>query len=116
MTSNASEILQDQVGKTPDKAALSYDRGGEPCQVSFRELDGRIGRTARVFRDAGLRRGDSVLISMENCSEFVEAAFGAMRAGLRAVLIDPGIGEARLAGLLRTSPWQGAVVAPGTNV
>lgn len=116
MNHNASELFREQVGQNLDKPALCYDLDGEACQVSFRELYDRIGRTARVFRDAGLQPGDSVLISMESCSEFVEAAFGAMRAGLSAVLIDHNIGEARLTRLLGTVPWQGAVVGPGTNV
>lgn len=64
---------------------------------TFRELDDRSRRFAGYLHEAGLRRGDTVAIMMENRAEFFEACWAAHRAGLFYVPIATSLtaGEAR---------------------
>nr|MDT0664524.1 AMP-binding protein [Micromonospora sp. DSM 115978] len=48
----------------PDKPAVVMGRSGE--RVSYRELDERSVRLARLFRARGLRPGDTVALLAEN--------------------------------------------------
>ena len=65
---------------SPDKAALIMATSGEV--VTYRELDERSCRLARLFCDAGLRAGDHVAIFMENHPRYFEVAWAALRSGL----------------------------------
>jgi long-chain acyl-CoA synthetase len=65
---------------SPDKAALIMATSGEV--VTYRELDERSCRLARLFWDAGLRAGDHAAIFMENHSRYFEVAWAALRSGL----------------------------------
>jgi len=64
----------------PDRPAVIMTGSGEV--TTYRELDERSNRLARAFRRAGLQPGDHVALMMENSSAFLEAAWGAQRAGL----------------------------------
>ena len=66
---------------TPDKPALVM--AGTDDVITFRELDERSIRLARVWHNAGLRPGDSVALFMENQPRFFEVAWAALRSGLR---------------------------------
>jgi acyl-CoA synthetase (AMP-forming)/AMP-acid ligase II len=50
--------------------------------VSFKELDERSNQLAHLFRDAGLKVGDSIAIFMDNNARFYEVCWAAQRAGL----------------------------------
>jgi long-chain acyl-CoA synthetase len=65
---------------SPDKAALIMSTSGEV--VTYRELDERSCRLARLFWDAGLRAGDHAAIFMENHPRYFEVAWAALRSGL----------------------------------
>ena len=65
---------------SPDKAALIMAASGEV--VTYRELDERSCRLARLFWDAGLRAGDHAAIFMENHPGYFDVAWAALRSGL----------------------------------
>jgi long-chain acyl-CoA synthetase len=65
---------------SPDKAALIMATSGEV--VTYRELDDRSCRLARLLWGAGLRAGDHVAIFMENHPRYFEVAWAALRSGL----------------------------------
>ncbi|MHA6345620.1 acyl-CoA synthetase [Roseivivax sp. CAU 1761] len=50
--------------------------------VSFAALEARANQGAHLLRSLGLRRGDHLLVVMENRREFLEICFAAERAGL----------------------------------
>jgi acyl-coenzyme A synthetase/AMP-(fatty) acid ligase len=50
--------------------------------VTFAELEARANQAAHLFRRHGLKRGDHIVILMENRREFLEICFGADRSGL----------------------------------
>ncbi len=64
----------------PDHPAVIMARSGEV--VTYRQLDERSNRLAHLLRDAGLQRGDSVALMVENHPRFHELLWGAQRAGL----------------------------------
>ncbi len=64
----------------PDALAYRMCATGE--SVTFGELEQRANQGAHLFRAAGLRRGDHIVLLMENRREFLEICFAADRAGL----------------------------------
>jgi fatty-acyl-CoA synthase len=66
---------------TPDKPAVVM--AGTDDVVTYRELDERSIRLARLWHEAGLRPGDGVALFMENQPRFLEVVWAAMRSGLR---------------------------------
>ena len=78
---NLAALLFDVARRLPDRPAVSDDRSSR----TYRELAERVARLAGGLRAQGLAPGDRVLLSLENCGEFVELLFGCWAAGLCAV-------------------------------
>src|SRR5919199_1772837 len=78
---NLAALLLDVARRLPEQPAVADDR----LSLNYRELAERIARIAGGLRARGLRPGDRVLLSLENCAEFVELLFGCWAAGLCAV-------------------------------
>jgi long-chain acyl-CoA synthetase len=74
-------LLFDVARRLPDRPAVSDDRSSQ----TYSELAERVARLAGGLRARGLVSGDRVLLSLENCVEFVELLFGCWAAGLCAV-------------------------------
>lgn len=64
----------------PADVAFKMSDGGEA--VTFAQLEARANQAAHLFRARGLKRGDHIVILMENRREFLEICFGADRSGL----------------------------------
>jgi long-chain acyl-CoA synthetase len=64
----------------PDKRAYVMAASGEA--VTYRELDERSNRGARLLRSLGLRPGDGIAFVMENHPRFFEICWAAQRSGL----------------------------------
>ncbi|MFT4949248.1 MAG: long-chain acyl-CoA synthetase [Natronomonas sp.] len=60
-------------------------------RVTFAEFDGRANRAANALLDAGLEPGDRLAFVTGNSLQFLEAYFGALKAGVVAVPINPEI-------------------------
>jgi acyl-CoA synthetase (AMP-forming)/AMP-acid ligase II len=71
---------------TPDKPAVVM--AGTDDVVTYRELDERSTRLARVWRNAGLRPGDGLALFMENQLRFMEVVWAALRSGLRVTPVN----------------------------
>src|SRR6266513_1855575 len=78
---NLAALLFDVARRLPEQPAVSDDRQS----WNYRELARRIAGVAGGLRARGLRPGDRVLLSLENCGEFVELMFGCWAAGMCAV-------------------------------
>src|SRR5947208_12207057 len=78
---NLTALLFDVARRLPEQPAVSDDRQS----WNYRELARRIAGVAGGLRARGLRPGDRVLLSLENCGEFFELLFGCWAAGLCAV-------------------------------
>ncbi|HEY2999196.1 MAG TPA: acyl-CoA synthetase [Acidimicrobiales bacterium] len=64
----------------PDHPAVVMAGSGET--VTYRELDERSSRLARLWHERGLRRGDHVAIVLGNHPGYFDAVWAALRSGL----------------------------------
>src|SRR5438309_10434356 len=78
---NLAALLFDVAQRLPEQPAVSEDRQS----WNYRELARRIAGVAGGLRARGLKPGDRVLLSLENCGEFFELLFGCWAARLCAV-------------------------------
>src|SRR5216110_2404095 len=113
---NLAALLFDVARWLPEQPAVSDDRQS----WNYRELARRIAGVAVGLRARGLRPGDRVLLSLENCGEFFELLFGCWAAGLCAVPANARlhpreveyIAENSGARLLIATPGLAEVLAP----
>jgi fatty-acyl-CoA synthase len=70
--------------EVPDKIAyVVIDGAGQVREsVTYRQLDERSNRLARLLWDRGLRPGDGIAVCMENNARYLEVAWAAQRSGL----------------------------------
>jgi acyl-CoA synthetase (AMP-forming)/AMP-acid ligase II len=98
--------LDDLVARTarraPDRPAIVVPGGMGPrgAAVSYAQLDRAASAFARVLRARGASAGDRLVLANPNTPEFFVALFGAARAGLVAVPLDPGLAAAELENVL----------------
>jgi long-chain acyl-CoA synthetase len=78
---NLAALVFDIARRLPQLPAVSDDRNA----WTYRDLAMRSARVAGGLRASGLRPGDRVLLSLENCGEFFELLLGCWTAGLCAV-------------------------------
>lgn len=64
----------------PDDVAYRISTSADA--VTFSQLEARANQAAHTFRQLGLKRGDHIVIVMENRREFLEICFAADRSGL----------------------------------
>ena len=102
------DVLDEMAERHDHTVALQRLTDEGLTRVSFREW--RDGATATAARLAavGVRPGDRVVLSGLNQPAWPIAYFGILRAGAVAVPVDPGLGGAQLANIVRSS---GAKVA-----
>ncbi|SNS10104.1 long-chain acyl-CoA synthetase [Geodermatophilus saharensis] len=85
MSFNLATILRESALTHPDKPMLLMG----PLRLTYRQVDVLSGQVAAGLRAAGLRRGDSVALQLPNVPQFVLAYFGALKAGLTLVPLNP---------------------------
>lgn len=90
---NVVELLRTQARDRPDAAALIAARRGGYVVTTFAELDDQAARAAALLEDAGLRRGDDVLLLLPMSAELYVALGALWRLGLVATFLDPSAGR-----------------------
>jgi non-ribosomal peptide synthetase-like protein len=86
------DVLRATVQRTPEASALDDGSGA----LSYRELMARVGRTAALLHDAGVRRGDRVGVRMPSGSkELYISILGVIAAGAAYVPVDADDSEER---------------------
>jgi long-chain acyl-CoA synthetase len=103
---NIADRLRDSARRLPDKPALRYQ--GQ-C-VPYAELDAKVDRAAAAFTDLGLRQGDRVGLLLGNSPHFVEACYGALRAGMVAVPLNTDLSAEEIAYILGDAGARALVV------
>jgi long-chain acyl-CoA synthetase len=78
-------FLEESARRWPDQAALIY--GGRRLSYGF--VAGEARRWAGIIRDLGVRKGDRFLILLPNVPQAVIGLYGALMAGVVAVLVNP---------------------------
>ena len=94
---------------TPDKPAVVM--AGTDDVVTYRQLDERSTRLARLWHDAGLRPGDGVALFMENQPRFLEVVWAALRSGLRITPVNRYLAAAEAAYIVNDCDARAIVVS-----
>jgi hypothetical protein len=85
MSFNLATILAETVLAAPEAPAHLF--GG--TATTYGQLDEQSGRLAAGLREAGLNPGDVVALQLPNLPHFVTAYFGALKAGLVVLPLNP---------------------------
>jgi long-chain acyl-CoA synthetase len=83
--------LGDLIRRERDLSKIAIiDVGGEqnPREFTFAQLDAMANGVARALVKRGLQRGDHVSLLAANCTEYIAAYYGIMRAGFVAVPVS----------------------------
>jgi long-chain acyl-CoA synthetase len=84
---NLADLLARAAQDSPDGDALVEAEGGR--RMTWAELDAEVDRVAHGLSGLGLVAGHRVMIALTNRIEFVASYFGALRARLVAVPVNP---------------------------
>ncbi|HVC19691.1 MAG TPA: amino acid adenylation domain-containing protein [Vicinamibacterales bacterium] len=93
------ELVEAQVGRTPDAAALRF----EEERLTYRELDRRANQLAHRLRRAGVGPDTVVGVSLERSLELVIALLATLKAGGAYLPLDPDYPRERLRFMLDES-------------
>jgi len=85
MSFNLATILTETTLAAPDAPVCRF--GG--TTTTYRELDELSGRAAAGLREAGLSPGQVVALQLPNIPQFLIAYFGALKAGLVVLPLNP---------------------------
>jgi fatty-acyl-CoA synthase len=102
--------LKAAVDAVPDRAALVVPF--QSVRFTFAEFDREVERVARGMIACGLEPGERIGIWAPNCSEWILTMFGAARAGLVLVNINPAYRGTELEFVLRAVGCRALVFAP----
>jgi amino acid adenylation domain-containing protein/non-ribosomal peptide synthase protein (TIGR01720 family) len=100
------ELFEEQAGATPDHTAvvLSDSRSdraaAQTFNLSYRELNERSNRLARLLRDRGVRRDSIVGLLMKRSLEMISGMLGVLKAGGAYLPLDTDAPPNRLAVML----------------
>jgi acyl-CoA synthetase (AMP-forming)/AMP-acid ligase II len=90
---NIAAALTGQARARPEAAALILVDG---TRVSFRALDEDSGRIARGLAALGVAPGTRTVLMVPPGADFYPLMFGLFKAGAVPVVVDPGMGVARM--------------------
>ncbi|WP_222854139.1 AMP-binding protein [Fodinicola acaciae] len=107
-TANLADLVRVAAHRGPDVPALSF---GERT-LSWSQVDADVDAAAAALRGLGLAAGDRVAIALPNGLDFPVAYFGALRAGLVALPVNPSYTARELSWILADS---GAKALIGTG-
>ncbi len=90
------ELFEEQVEKTPDNIAVVY----EDTQLTYRQLNEKANRIAKMLRQKGIVRDSIVGVILERTPKIIEAALGVLKAGGAYLPIDPTTPKSRVSSIL----------------
>jgi fatty-acyl-CoA synthase len=103
-------VLKAAVDEVPERAALVVPF--QSMRFTFAEFDREVERVARGMVACGLKPGERIGIWAPNCAEWLLTMFGAARAGLVLVNINPAYRSTELEFALRLVGCRALVFAP----
>lgn len=90
---NLAELLIEQAAMRPQHIAILDLRNDRGAAISFAELNLAAAKAARLLYDAGLRRGDAVVVFQPMSIDLYVALAAIFRLGLVAMFLDPSSGR-----------------------
>lgn len=76
------DLLEERAATRGDATFLIFeDKHGAVEELSYREFNHRVDRTASALHGLGIRKGDKVTVHLPNCVEFMLAWFGLGKLG-----------------------------------
>ncbi len=103
---NIAKYLPEMASSAPGQpAVIASKRAGSTLfykTLSFSELESLANRYANGLSTAGIHRGMRTLLMVRQGFDFVALVFALFKMGAVPVLIDPGMGVARLLDCIRT--------------
>ena len=93
---NITRILIDQATRRPHEPAIVESAGRGVGTLTFAQIADRSARAASLFREAGLYKGDRVLVFQPMSIELYVALLAIFRLGLVATVLDPSAGRGHL--------------------
>lgn len=79
------ELLEQTAARCPDKVALVC----EGRRLTYREIESDANRFAHGLIARGVKRGDRVVLFLDNCVEAATAIWGVLKAGAVFVMANP---------------------------
>jgi long-chain acyl-CoA synthetase len=96
-------FLRESAARHPHRAAVILSGPQFHSALSYRAFEHESDRFAGALRALGLRRGDRLAISLPNLPQYPVALYGAFKAGVTAVQVNPLYRGDDLAFILRDS-------------
>ena len=112
---NIASLLTEAAGRWPDRPAVIAPHRPDALgrgQLSYLELDESSSRLADWLLDQGLPSGSRLVVLTRPGPDFVTVVFGLFKAGLAPVMVDPGMGRARVLRCLDEGRPSGLVGLP----
>jgi acyl-CoA synthetase (AMP-forming)/AMP-acid ligase II len=106
---NVADRLAAAAAKRPDAVAVVCARRAGYATCSFRELDEDATGLAHGLLDLGVKPGARLVLLVKPSVEFVTLVFALLRAGVVAVLVDPGMGRKHLLDCLSAAEPDGFI-------
>src|SRR5438874_3802725 len=91
-------LLQESAHRYPNKTAVVCGDN----RVSYAELERRANCLAHAIRDRGVRRGDRIIIFLDNCIEAIIAIFATLKADATFVVVNHSTKADKLAFIFGT--------------
>lgn len=79
MITNIRELIESQAKKYGNKTYLIFEEDGR--EITYRLLHELTAKTANLYKNLGVKKGDKVSLLLPNIPEFVFCYFGAMEIG-----------------------------------
>ncbi|GAA1302508.1 amino acid adenylation domain-containing protein [Saccharothrix xinjiangensis] len=88
--------------RVPDRVALVHDdgEGGDPVELTYRELSGAVNRLARLLVERGAEPERPVAVALPHSPDWVVALLAVFASGATYLPVDPGYPPDRVAFML----------------
>lgn len=108
---NIAEVLHDNAALRPEAIALIDAKRGHSRGLTFSELEQAAGQVARLLRQSGLERGNTVLVLHPMSAELYIVLVAIFRLGLVAMFLEPSAGREHINRCCTLRPPEGIVAS-----
>lgn len=93
------ELFEEQAEKTPDNISVVFENN----KLTYKELNEKANKLARILREKGVRKNDIVGIMVDRSIEMIIAIIAILKAGGAYLPIDPNYPMERITYILEDS-------------